>query len=210
MSMGPLDVSRPWETRAAVGSQRFLQRLWRNVVDEDTGELRVVGDAADEETRRLLHRTIDAVRQDLHNLKANTAIARLAELNNHLSHHRTPPREIAEALVLMVAPLAPHLAEELWTRLGHESSLAHEPFPEADPTFLEVESVTAVVQVGGKLRDRLQVPAAVTADELTALALASERVQRALAGRAVRAVVVRPPKLVNLVPEPSGDTDGSA
>ena len=77
MSMGPLDVSRPWETRAVVGSQRFLQRLWRNVVDEDTGELRVVDDAADHETRRLLHRTIDAVRQDLNNLKANTAIARL-------------------------------------------------------------------------------------------------------------------------------------
>jgi leucyl-tRNA synthetase len=210
MSMGPLDVSRPWETRAVVGSQRFLQRLWRNVVDEDTGELRVVDDAADEETRRLLHRTIDAVRQDLHNLKANTAIARLAELNNHLSHHRTTPREIAEALVLMVAPLAPHLAEELWTRLGHESSLAHEPFPEADPTLLEVESVTAVVQVGGKVRDPLQVPAAVTADELTALAVASARVQRALAGRAVRTVVVRPPKLVNLVPELSADKEVSA
>jgi leucyl-tRNA synthetase len=210
MSMGPLDVSRPWETRAVVGSQRFLQRLWRNVVDEDTGELRVVDDAADEETRRLLHRTIDAVRQDLHNLKAHTAIARVAELNNHLSHHRTTPREAADALVLMVAPLAPHLAEELWARLGHESSLAHEPFPEADSAVLEVESVTAVVQVGGKLRDRLQVPTAVTADELTALALASTRVQRALAGRAVRTVVVRPPKLVNLVPELSGDKEVSA
>ena len=110
----------------------------------------------------------------------------------------------------MVAPLAPHLAEELWTRLGHESSLAYEPFPEADPTVLEVESVTAVVQVGGKLRDRLQVPAAVTADELTALALASPRVQEALAGRFVRTVVVRPPKLVNLVPEVSGDKEVSA
>jgi leucyl-tRNA synthetase len=201
MSMGPLEVSRPWETRAVVGSFRFLQRLWRNLVDEHTGDLVVVDSPADEETRRLLHRTIDAVRRDMDALRFNTAIARLIELNNALV--KLPggtPREVAEPLVLMVAPLAPHLGEELWSRLGHETSLAYEPFPVADPGLLVQETVTCVVQVAGKVRDRLEVSPSATEDELRELALASEAVQRALDGRAVRTVVVRAPKLVNVVP----------
>jgi leucyl-tRNA synthetase len=200
MSMGPLDASRPWETRAVVGSQRLLQRLWRNIVDEETGSLVVSEEQADEETRRLLHRTIDAVRSDLDGLRANTAIARLTELNNHLVRTGVTPREVAEPLVLMVAPLAPHLAEELWSRLGHADSLAYVDFPEADPALLVVEEVTAVVQVSGKVRDRLQVPPSIGEDELRELALASDAVQRALDGRSVRTVVVRAPKLVNVVP----------
>jgi len=201
MSMGPLDVSRPWETRAVVGSQRFLQRLWRNIIDEDTGEVRVVDDPAHDKTRRLLHRTIDAVRRDLAHLKANTAIARLSELNNHLARQPATPREIAEPLVLLVAPLAPHIAEELWSRLGHGSSLAYRTFPEADPTLLRVDHATAIVQVNGKVRDRLEVPLTVTDDDLRAVALTSPAVQRTLEGRAVLRVVVRPPRLVNIVAE---------
>jgi leucyl-tRNA synthetase len=200
MSMGPLDVSRPWETRAVVGSQRFLQRLWRNLVDEETGELRVVEDAPDEETRRLLHRTIDAVRTDMDSLRANTSIARLIELNNHVVKAGVTHREVAEAIVLMVAPLAPHLAEELWSRLGHDESLTYVEFPSADPALLVVEQVTAVLQVAGKVRDRIEVPPSIGDDELRDLALASEAVQRALDGREVRTVVVRAPRLVNVVP----------
>ena len=200
MSMGPLDVSRPWETRAVVGSLRFLQRVWRNVVDEETGELRVDEAPADEGTRRLLHRTIDGVVGDMEAMRFNTAVAKLIELNNHLTRNGTAPREVVEPLVLMLAPLAPHLAEEMWSRLGHERSLAHEPFPLADPGLLVEESVTCVVQVGGKVRDRLQVPPTVGDDELRELALASEQVQRALDGREVRTVVLRPPRLVNVVP----------
>ena len=201
MSMGPLDSSRPWETRAVVGSQRFLQRLWRNIVDEATGEVRVVDEPADDETQRLLHRTVAAVRSDFENLRANTAVARLVELNNHLVRRGSTPRDIAEPLVLMVAPLAPHVAEELWSRLGHESSLARAAFPDVDPDLLRVDTVTAVVQVAGKLRGRLEVPVTVTEHELRELALASDGVQRALAGRGVRNVIVRPPTLVNVVPD---------
>ena len=201
MSTGPLDASRPWETRAVVGSQRFLQRLWRNLIDEETGRSRVVDDPADEQTRRLLHQTIEAVRNDLDGLKANTAIARLAELNNHLTQQPATPREVAEPLVLMVAPLAPHIAEELWSRIGHHSSLAYQAFPQADPVQLNVEFVTAVIQVDGKVRDRLEVRATVTADELRALALASATVQGILHGRPVLRVIARPPRLVNVVPE---------
>ena len=109
-------------------------------------------------------------------------------------------REAAEALVLMVAPLAPHIAEELWARLGHEDSLAYEPFPVADPALLVEETVTCVVQVDGKVRDRLEVPPVVSDDDLREQALASEAVQRALDGRDVRTVIVRAPRLVNVVP----------
>jgi leucyl-tRNA synthetase len=200
MSMGPLDQSRPWETRAVIGSHRFLQRLWRNVVDEQTGELRVVDDPADDATRRLLHRTIDRVRHDLEGMSNNTAVARLIELNNHVVKLGTTHREVAEALVLMVAPLAPHLAEELWSRLGHDRSMAYEPFPTADPALLAVESVTCVLQVAGKVRDRVEVAPDVSEDELRERALASEAVQRALDGRDVRTVIVRAPRLVNVVP----------
>jgi leucyl-tRNA synthetase len=149
----------------------------------------------------VLHRTIAAVRADFEDLRANTAIARLAELNNHVVRRGVTPRDVAEPLVLMMAPLAPHIAEELWSRLGHDSSLAFAPFPTADPDWLRVDTVTAVVQVAGKLRDRLEVQVTVTEDELRDLALDSKGVRRALAGRGVRHVVVRPPTLVNVVPE---------
>jgi leucyl-tRNA synthetase len=200
MSMGPLEASKPWETRAVTGAQRFLQRLWRNVVSEDTGEVVVSDEPAGEETRRILHRTIDAVRADMASMRFNTAIARMIELNNHLTKLDAAPREAAEQLVLMVSPLAPHIAEELWSRLGHEHSLAFEPFPEADPTYLIDETVTCVVQVAGKVRDRLEVPPSVDEATLRELALESEAVQRTLNGRGVRMVIVRPPKLVNVVP----------
>ncbi|WP_426566353.1 leucine--tRNA ligase [Angustibacter sp. McL0619] len=201
MSMGPLDVSRPWETRAVVGSLRFLQRLWRNVVDEQTGVLTVVDDPADDALRRVLHRTIDAVGRDYDGLRFNTAVAKMIELNNHLTRLAAVPRELAEPLVLMTAPLAPHIAEELWHRLGHDGSLAYEPFPQADPELLVEDTVTCVVQVQGKVRDRLEVPPGIAEADLRELALASEKVAAALDGRGVRTVVVRAPKLVNVVPE---------
>ncbi|MGZ4633318.1 MAG: class I tRNA ligase family protein, partial [Actinomycetes bacterium] len=200
MSMGPLDASRPWETRAVVGSHRFLQRVWRNIVDEETGEARVTEEPVDEATRRLLHRTIDRVSNDMDGMHFNTAIARLIELNNHLVKTGTTSREVAEPLVLMLAPLAPHAAEELWSRLGHKDTLAFEPFPVADPALLVEELVTCVVQVGGKLRDRIEVSPSIGEDELRERALATEGVQRALDGRGIRTVVVRAPRLVNVVP----------
>ncbi|HSI92055.1 MAG TPA: leucine--tRNA ligase [Jiangellaceae bacterium] len=200
MSMGPLDVSKPWDTRAVSGAQRFLQRVWRNVVNEETGNTVVSEQPADVETRRILHRTIEAVRSDMGAMRFNTAIARMIELNNHLTKLATAPREAVEPLVLMISPLAPHIAEELWDRLGHRLSLAFEPFPVADPAYLVEETVTCVVQVAGKIRDRLEVPPTADEDTLRELALASEAVQRTLDGRPVRKVIVRPPKLVNVVP----------
>ena len=199
MGMGPLAQSKPWETRAVVGSQRFLQRLWRNVVDEETGDLVTRDTDIDEATLHALHKTIDAVNKDYENLSFNTAIARLTEYNTVLTALKVVPRAAVEPLVLMVAPLAPHIAEELWRRLGHDQSLAHEPFPVADPELVAEDTITAVVQVRGKLRAQLEVSASITEDELRELALAHPRIVKEIPN-GVRKVIVRAPKLVNVVP----------
>ncbi|MGW0517655.1 leucine--tRNA ligase [Crossiella sp. NPDC003009] len=203
MSMGPLEVSRPWATKDVVGAQRFLQRLWRNLVDEVTGELRVTADTPDETTLRLLHKTIAGVREDYAAMRYNTAAAKLIELNNHLTKEFSSaagtPRAVAEPLVLMLAPLCPHLAEELWSRLGQDTSLAHGPFPVAEERYLVEDSIEYPVQVNGKLRSKVVVPASAGQDEIKAVVLADEKVVALLDGGSPRKVIVVPGRLVNLV-----------
>jgi leucyl-tRNA synthetase len=199
MSMGPLDVSRPWETRAVVGPFRFLQRVWRLVVDESTGDSRVVDREVDPTTLRLLHRTIEGVRSDMEGLRFNTAIAKLIELTNGataISAEGTP-RALVEPLILMASPFAPHLAEELWQRLGHTETLAYEPFPVADPALLAAESVTYPVQVNGKLRGRVEVAPDAPEAEVRVAALAA--VQSTLDGREPKKVIVVPGRMVSIV-----------
>ncbi|MFJ7944055.1 leucine--tRNA ligase [Streptomyces sp. NPDC096354] len=201
MAMGPLDVSRPWDTRAVVGQYRLLQRLWRNIVDEETGEVTVVDTEPGEDTLRALHKAIDGVGQDMAGMRFNTAIAKVTELNNHLTKVGGPlSRSVAERLVLLVAPLAPHIAEELWRRLGHTESVVHQDFPVADPAYVVDETVTCVVQVKGKVKARLEISPSITDEELEALALADPAVVAALDGAGIRKVIVRAPKLVNIVP----------
>ncbi|MEU8762791.1 leucine--tRNA ligase [Streptomyces sp. NPDC048659] len=200
MAMGPLDVSRPWDTRAVVGQYRLLQRLWRNIVDEATGGTTVVDEPADEDTLRALHKAIDGVSQDMAAMRFNTAIAKITELNNHLTKSGGAlSRPVAEQLVLLVAPLAPHIAEELWHRLGHGESVVHQDFPVADPAYVVDETVTCVVQIKGKVKARLEVSPSITDAELEALALADAGVVAALGGAEIRKVIVRAPKLVNIV-----------
>jgi leucyl-tRNA synthetase len=199
MSMGPLEVSRPWDTRAVVGAQRFLQRVWRALVDEQTGADRVVDEPVDEETRRLLHRTIDGVRGDLTGLRFNTAIAKLIELTNRITvvNSAGTPREVAEPLVQMIAPFAPHVGEELWQRLGHPESITYVDFPVADPALLTTESVTYPVQVNGKVRARIEVSADAPEAAVREAALAA--VADALAGREPKKVIVVPGRMVSVV-----------
>lgn len=200
MSMGPLDMSRPWDTRAVVGSQRFLQRLWRNIVDENTGALTVTDDAPDLATAKVLARTIHDVTVEYDNLRVNTAIAKMIVLNNHLTGLPRVPREAAEALVVMVAPIAPHIAEELWERLGHQGGIARATFPVVtDESLLAAEEVTCVVQVAGKVRAKVSVDPEISEADLQAKVLAEPAVVKLLDGREPKRVIVRAPKLVSLV-----------
>ncbi|MDQ0378249.1 leucine--tRNA ligase [Amycolatopsis thermophila] len=203
MSMGPLADSRPWATKDVVGAHRFLQRVWRLVVSEQTGELRVSTAEPTDDDRRMLHRTIAGVRDDYSGLRFNTAGAKLIEYNNHLTKvygaAESTPRELVEPLVLMLAPLCPHIAEELWHRLGHEDSLAHGPFPLADEKFLVEDTVEYPIQVNGKVRARIQVPADAAKDAVEAAALADEKIAALLNGGTPRKVIVVPGRLVNVV-----------
>ncbi|HEY1971217.1 MAG TPA: leucine--tRNA ligase [Pseudonocardia sp.] len=202
MSTGPLDVSRPWSTRDVVGSHRFLQRLWRNLVDEQTGELTVADGELNIETLRLLHRTIDGVRTDYTALHYNTAAAKLIELNNHLTKDYGPgavPRAVAEPLVLLLAPMCPHIAEELWALLGHPETLAYAPFPVAEQRYLVADSVEYPIQVNGKVRSRITVPADATREDVEAAALADEKIVELVGDGTPRKVIVVPGRLVNVV-----------
>ncbi|WP_329415062.1 leucine--tRNA ligase [Nocardia vinacea] len=201
MSMGPLDTSRPWATKDVVGAHRFLQRVWRLVVDEESGAVRVTDAAPSEETLRLLHKTIAGVDDDYAALRDNTAGAKLIELTNHLtkSYPAGAPREVVEPVVLMLAPMAPHIAEELWERLGHKESLAHGPFPVADPALLVEESVEYPIQVNGKVRSRIQVPADADNATIEATALADEKIAALLGENAPRKLIVVPGRLINIV-----------
>jgi leucyl-tRNA synthetase len=203
MFTGPLEQSRPWDTKAVVGVYRLLQRVWRSIVDEQTGALRVRDEPAGEDTRRLLHRTIAGVTDGMQTMRFNTAIARITELTNAVTARWAAagavPREIAEPLVLLLAPLAPHIAEELWSRLGHPDSLAWAPYPRADPALLAAATVEVPVQVNGKVRAVIAVAPGADADALQAAARADERIARLLAGGTVRRVIAVPGRLVNFV-----------
>jgi leucyl-tRNA synthetase len=199
MSTGPLEQSRPWETKAVVGSQRLLQRVWRVVVDEESGQPRVADTEPDADTSRALNRTIEAVRDGMATLRFNIAIARITELTNHLTQAYGPgtavPRSVAEPLVLLLAPLAPHVAEEMWARLGHEDSVAWAPFPVVEERWL----VQVAVQVNGKVRAQVSVAADADATALEAAARADDRIAGYLQGATVRRVVAVPGRLVNFV-----------
>jgi leucyl-tRNA synthetase len=203
MFMGPLDASRPWSTNDIVGVHKFLQRFWRNAVDEDTGELRVSDAPAPDELRRVLHRTIDKVGRDMASLEYNTVIAELMKLNNALTkvveEQGRAPREVIVAMVLMLSPLTPHVAEEVWAKLGESDELAFVQFPTADPGLLVDDTVEIPVQVNGKVRGRISVAADAGQDVIEAAARADAKVAELLEGATVRKVVVVPGRMVNFV-----------
>ena len=202
MFMGPIHQDRPWETRSVVGSQRMLQRVWRNVIDEETGELRVSDEAVDDELLRLLHRTIDGVSADMEGMRFNTAIAKLTELNNEITKRGDgAPREVADALVRMLAPLVPHFAEELWHRLHREGadSVTAASFPVADPALLVSDTVEVPVQVNGKVRGRVTIAADADEEAAVAAALAEPNVATHVAGRELRKKLYVPGRMITLV-----------
>lgn len=205
MSTGPMDASRPWNTRDVIGMQRFLQRVWRNVVDEETGESIVTDTAPSEDLLRTLHRTIADVQEDFAGLRFNTAVSKLIELNNALTSEigsdagRRSPRQVIEPMALMLAPLAPHIAEEIWARVGHDATLAFESFPAVDESMLVDDTVEYPIQINGKVRSKILVGADAEADAIEAAARVDAKVVDFLDGKDPKKVIVVPGRLVNIV-----------
>jgi len=200
MFMGPLEATKLWSTKSVEGVTRFLDRVWRLVVDEGGGvSPSVTADRPATEQLRLLHQTIKKVTEDLEALRFNTAIAQMMVFTNELTKLERRPRALLEPFVLILSPFAPHLGEELWRRLGHTESLAYEPWPAWDPSRVVEERVTVAVQVNGKLRATLSLPRDAAQQQVEAAALEDQRVRRHLDGGPVRKVIYVPNKLLNLV-----------
>ncbi len=199
MYLGPLDQSKVWSTRDIVGVHRFLQRLWRNFVDEETGELLVVSDKADEALKRKLHKTIKRVTDSMDGMAFNVAIAALIELNNELVRLKTIPREVAENMLPMLSPMAPHVCEELWKRMGHDGLASQTDWPTHDPAMLIEDTIEYPVQVNGKLRGKVTVPSDADDAAIEVAARGDENVAVHMEGKTVRKVIVIKGRMVNLV-----------
>ncbi len=199
MYLGPIEASKPWSTRDIIGVHRFLRRVWRNFVDEESDRSLVVDGEVDERLERELHRTIKKVSDDFERLSFNTAIASLIEFNSELVALDKIPRRLAEPFVKLLAPLAPHLAEELWRRLGHTETIAYESWPDYDKEMVKAQAVIIPVQVNGKVRGSLSIAPDEQKEAVLAAAREDENVARHLEGKTVRREIYVPGKIVNLV-----------
>jgi leucyl-tRNA synthetase len=203
MFMGPLEATKPWNMKGVEGVSRFLARVWRLMIDDTAETVKLnatVQDAEpDKETLRELHRCIKKVTEDTDGMRFNTAISAMMEFSNHMTKQEVRPKSVLTPFVLLLAPYAPHVAEELWAALGNTTTLAYEPWPKFDPALTKADSIEIPVQVNGKLKAKLMVPAETDAAGLEAAALADEGVKAALGGKTPKKVIVVPKKLVNLV-----------
>ncbi|MBT7170809.1 MAG: class I tRNA ligase family protein, partial [Phycisphaerales bacterium] len=198
MFMGPLNASKPWNTRDVPGVFRFLQRAWRMVAGDENSPA-LLTEADQDDVEKLLHRLAAKVGDDIEQMKFNTAIAAMMEFVNAVFKNGAIGQSQAERFVLILAPFAPHLAEELWSILGHGESMAYEPFPSFDEAMLTDDTVELAVQVCGKMRGKVSVAA--DADEATILAAvqADAKVAAHLEGKAIVKTIVVPGRLVNLI-----------
>jgi len=195
MFMGPLEAVKPWNTKGVEGVFRFLKRSFRMVAEQP-----ITDAALDEAQRRLLHATIKKVTDDLETMSFNTAISQMMIFINAFSGNAKPlPREAAETYVLLLAPFAPHLCEELWERLGHDTTLAYAPWPAYNDEYLKVDEVEILVQVLGKPKARVMMPAGADEATMQQLALEQDAVRDALAGKTIRKVICVPGRLINIV-----------
>lgn len=201
MSMGPLDASRPWATKDVVGSQRFLQRLWRLAVNEETGELATTDAELTKDDLKHLHRTIAGVRDDYENLRLNTVVAKLIEYVNYLTktYKASAPRAAVEPIAQLVSPIAPHIAEELWKRFGHEGTITYVDFPTFDEKYLVDDEVEVPVQINGKVKARINVAADAAQDDVVATALADSKIASLVEGKNIVKQIYVPGRMVNLV-----------
>ena len=201
MFMGPLEATKPWSMNGVEGVHRFLQRAWRAIIDPETGELLecIQETPADEPTERILHQTIKKVTEDIDGFSFNTAISQMMIFINHMSKLKTRPKAAMEQFVLILSPLAPHLCEELWQRLGHTDSLAYAEWPSFDIDKTKEKEIELAVQIRGKIKDKITIAAGATEEAIQEMALASEKVQAALAGKEPKKIIVIKSRLVNIV-----------
>jgi leucyl-tRNA synthetase len=209
LSDTPPERDIEWTDAGAAGAWRFAQRLWRLTHEVAQAKGHAEFDASSKALRQTSHRTVAAVTDDLMNLRFNRAIARIYELSNAVmtalqkqgrtSGEDAALREAMETLVLLFAPMMPHLAEECWKVLGHKAAVVDTPWPKADPALTAVDEVTVAIQVNGKRRDEMKVPKGAGKDYLEPRVLALESVQRALDGKAVSKFIVVPDRIVNIV-----------
>jgi leucyl-tRNA synthetase len=201
MYMGPLEAQKPWSTRDIIGMSRFLNSVWRNLVgDEESNVVAKIVDAQiPDALDRQLHRTIKKVAEDIESLRFNTGIAELIKLNNEMTGMKEIPQTLAERFTLMLAPFAPHIAEELWLRLGHVDSLARYPWPKFDAEKLIDTTIELPVQVNGKLRGKITVPADATEASILESAANDPAVIPWVTGKTMKKKLYVPKKLVNFV-----------
>ncbi len=205
MFMGPLEQVKPWNTKGVEGVHRFLNRVWRLFVKEDLEATTAELDASiqdvepDLESLRLLHKSIKKVGEDIEGLRFNTAISQMMIFVNEMNKKDVRPRAVLDTFILLLAPFAPHLAEELWGMLGHEGTLALEPWPAFDPAYTVDDEVEVILQVNGKLRDRLLVAKGTSPADLEAAAKENEKVRSFIDGKTIVKVIAVPDKLVNIV-----------
>ena len=198
MFMGPIEATKPWSSKSVEGITRFLDRVWRLYVNED-GSPALTGDEPAPAALRVLHQTIRKVGEDTEALKFNTAIAQMMVFVNEVTPIETRPRTLLEPFVRVIAPFAPHLAEELWSRLGHPDTIAYAPWPVYDPALCVEDTVTVAIQVNGKLRATLDLPRGAGQADVQAAALADERVRRHVEAGVIRKVIHVKDKLLNVV-----------
>ena len=203
MFMGPLEATKPWSMAGASGVRGFLDRAWRLIVDDKAETLKlnesVQNVAPTEEQNRTLHKTIKHVTNDAQRLEFNTAIARMMEFTNYFTKESVRPREVMEKFVLILSPFAPHLAEELWQILGHEKTLAYEPWPQFDEALTQDAQIEIPVQILGKLRGKVVVPAGSDQATVIAAARSDSRIAELIGGKEIVKTIVVPGKLVNFV-----------
>jgi leucyl-tRNA synthetase len=201
MFMGPLEQVKPWSTSDVDGVFRFLNRVWRLIIDEDSGELNDAfsEDEPDRDQLRVLHETIQRVTEDVESLDFNTAIAAMMEFVNAANKWDTVPRDVMEPFVLLLSPFAPHISEELWARMGHEESLAYEDWPAWEEELLKKEVVEMAVQVNGTVRATIEVDAEADKDAVLDVARSQDNVARYLDGKDIHREIFVPGRIVNFV-----------
>ncbi|MBN1787899.1 MAG: leucine--tRNA ligase [Sedimentisphaerales bacterium] len=200
MFMGPLEAVKPWSMQGVEGVHRFLNKLWRTLTDEKGNIKGIITESdPDEETNRILHQTIKKVTIDIENFRFNTAISQMMIFVNHISKLEAIPKKVTESFILVLAPFAPHIAEELWQKLGHSNTLAYEPFPAFDEQIAKEKEIELAVQVLGKIKDRIMVSAEADEEQIKEKALACEKVQAAIEGKDIKKVIVVKSRLVNII-----------